>query len=231
MNNILPVNKNGNLFDVMTSFMTSFPVGCFLKMAPSKEQCYEVIRLYYQSKSLKTVVKTMRKTHPEIGTFNAKQVQRIVKRFEESDSVEDRRHNNTGRPRSARTVENLEQLKTAINETPQRSVRRVLGDVTNSTSVTSVYRMLKFDLQLTPYKVSIMQHLKEADITSRLSFANWITSHTDVAEKLWFSDEAHFYLNAQVNKQNCRYWSSLLRNLTFTLKNHYMEKGLRFWLH
>ena len=87
-------------------------------------------------------------------------------------------------------------------------MRRVLGDITNSLSATSVYRMLKFDLQLIPYKVSIMQHLKETDITSRLSFANWMSSHIDLVENLWFSDEAHFYLNAQVNKQNCRYWST-----------------------
>lgn len=68
--------------------------------------------------------------------------------------------------------------------------------------------MLRFDLKLTPIKVSIMQHLKETDISSRLSFANWMTSHLDVVDKLWFSDEAHFYLNSQVNKQNCRYWGN-----------------------
>ena len=64
-----------------------------------------------------------------------------------------------------------------------------------------------------------MQHLKEADITSRLSFANWITSHIDVVEKLWFSNEANFYLNAQVNKQNCRYWST-------EKPDFYIEKAL-----
>lgn len=177
-------------------------------MAPTQAQSCEVIKLYYECKSLKTVVKTIKKNHPELEKFNTKQVQRIVKRFEESGSVEDRRHTNTGRPRSVRTSENLERVKNVINETPQRSVRRVLGDVSNTMSATSVYRILKFDLQLTPYKVSIMQHLKETDITSRVSFANWMTSNIDIVEKLWFSDEAHFYLNPQINKQNCRCWST-----------------------
>ncbi len=177
-------------------------------MAPSMEQCCEIVKLYYQYKSLKTVVKLMKKTHPDIEKLNTKQIQRIVKRFEESGSVEDRRHSNTGRPRSARTTDNVEQLATAIAETPQRSVRRILGDVTNTPSATSVYRNVKFDLNLTPFKIPIMQHLKETDISSRLSFAHWMISNTGIVDKLWFSDEAHFYLNAQVNKQNCRYWGS-----------------------
>ena len=47
--------------------------------------------------------------------------------------------------------------------------------------------MLKFDLQLTPYKVSIMQHPKEADVRSCPSFANLMTPHNDVVDKLWFT--------------------------------------------
>jgi hypothetical protein len=88
----------------------------------------------------------MKSSHPDLGKLNEKTIQRSVKRFEESGSIEDRWHCNPGRPRSARSDANVEQVQVVINETPQRSVRRVLGDITNSTSSTSVYRMLKFDL-------------------------------------------------------------------------------------
>ena len=40
--------------------------------------------------------------------------------------------------------------------------------------------MLKFDLQLTPYKLSIMEHPKEANIANCASLAKWMTSHIDV---------------------------------------------------
>ena len=83
--------------------MTSFSVGCYLKTTPLKEQCCEGIKLYYQSKSLKTVVKTIRKNHSELGIFNAMQVHRIFKWFEELGSVEDRWHAKTRCRRSART--------------------------------------------------------------------------------------------------------------------------------
>jgi hypothetical protein len=29
-----------------------------------------------------------------------------------------------------------------------------------------------------------------------------------VSEKMWFSDEAHFYIHPAINKQNCRFWGS-----------------------
>ena len=79
-----------------------------------------------------------------------------------------------------RTLENVEQVKPAVTETPQRFVWRVFGDITKFTGIISVYIKLKLDLQLTPYKLSIMEHLKEADIANCASLAKWMTSHIDV---------------------------------------------------
>ena len=75
---------------------------------------------------------------------------------------------------------NVEQVKPAVIETPQRSVWRVFGDITKFIGIISVYIMLKFDLQLSPYKLSIMEHVKEADIANCASLAKWMTSHIDV---------------------------------------------------
>ena len=72
------------------------------------------------------------------------------------------------------------QVKPAVTETPQRSGWRVFGDITKFIDVIRVYIMLKFDLQLTPYKLSIMEHLKEADIANCASLAMWMKSHIDV---------------------------------------------------
>ena len=76
---------------------------------------------------------------------------------------------------------NVEQVRPAVTETPQRSVWRMFGDITKFIGIISVYIMLKFDLQLTPYKFSIMplmEHLKEVYIAN--SLAKWMTSHIDV---------------------------------------------------
>ena len=79
--------------------------------------------------------------------------------------------------------------------------------------------MLRYDLKLTPYTVCIMQHLKQSDAESRLSFARRMITNNDIADKIWFSDEAHFHLNAEVNKKNVRYWG-------IEKPNYYLEKPL-----
>ena len=155
-----------------------------------------------------TVIRKMQKLYPEEDQLNKMQIYRTVERFAESGSVLDRRHLNTGRPRSVRSAENIQQIRAVIEETPQRSTRRVLGDITNIANATSVYRLLRYDFKLTPYTISVMQHLKPSDIHSRLSFATWMKDHPDIANMVWFSDEAHFYLDAQVNKKNCWLWGS-----------------------
>ena len=121
-------------------------------------------------------------------------------------SVTDGRRSNPGRPKSVRSAENIASIQYVITETPQRSVRKILGDVTNTVSRSSVHRILRCDLNLKPYKLSIMQHLKENDIENRLHFAHWVKTNPAIVNLLWFSDESHFYLNSAINKNNCRHW-------------------------
>ena len=75
--------------------------------------------------------------------------------------------------------------------------------------VFSIYRVLRFDLHLTPYKIAIMQHLKDTDIESRMEFCRWMLLQDDnIVNNMWFSDEAHFHLDGAVNKQNMRFWGT-----------------------
>ena len=143
----------------------------FFKMASPQIRCAKVVKLYYTSRSPITVIREMQKLYPEEERFTRQQVHRIVRRFEQTGSVIDGRQKNSGRPRSARSSENVHDVKATIEETPQVSITKVLGNITNHTSKYSVHRMLQFDLKLFPYPLSVMQHLKETDIESRLLFA------------------------------------------------------------
>ena len=57
LNNIFTSTLIWELFHAITSFMTSFSVGCYLKTAPLEEECYVGIKLYYHRKYLKLLLK------------------------------------------------------------------------------------------------------------------------------------------------------------------------------
>ncbi|CAB3225130.1 unnamed protein product [Arctia plantaginis] len=75
----------------------------------------------------------------------------------------------------------------------------------------TTWRILWLDLGLHPYKIVLAQELKPSDHCISREFADYalemMEADDDFHRKIIFSDEAHFWLNGFVNKQNCRYWS------------------------
>lgn len=63
-----------------------------------------------------------------------------------------------------------------------------------------------------PYIIQLTQEISETDHLQRRRFVKWgleqETSNPDFQSKIFFSDEANFYLDGFVNKQNCRIWGS-----------------------
>ena len=161
-------------------------------MALSVEKRKKIVKLYYECHSTIYVIRKMWKLYPEDKGLTRKQISRTVKKFEKYGSVTDQRSSNNGRPRSSRSAENIAEVKQVIDETPQRSIRRILSDVSNTSRVTSVYRTLKYDLKVTPYTVPVLQHLKDTDITERVKFSDWMLANSNVLGNIWFSDESHF---------------------------------------
>lgn len=113
-----------------------------------------------------------------------------------------------GPARSARTPENVERVLHAIQRSPRRSARRHAAELGLTKS--TVKRILHKDLGFHPYKLLMVQELNARDYEQRLTFAQ--TMHAMFTENegltVIMSDEAHFYLNGIVNKQNYRYWAS-----------------------
>ncbi|XP_026684994.1 uncharacterized protein LOC113470619 [Diaphorina citri] len=93
-----------------------------------------------------------------------------------------------------------------MQQSPRRSARQhaqALG-----LSRTSFTRILH-DLNFHPHKIAVVQMLKPQDITRRILFCNTMKKilDDDPDIQLFMSDEAHFHLNGEVNKPNCRYWA------------------------
>ena len=102
-------------------------------------------------------------------------------------------------------------MKSVITEYPEKSVRIIAEEV--DTSHSTVRKILRKDLELFPYKMSVHHKLSEQDKHQRVAFSEWLkktAADSDFLEGIWFSDEAHFHLTGQVNSQYCQLWASEL---------------------
>lgn len=97
----------------------------------------------------------------------------------------------------------------------------------NEISQTSVLKYLK-QYKWHPYKINLVQALNEDDPDRRIQFCEQMAEicyeNPNFVSNIIFSDEATFYLNGTVNRQNCRYWAP--RNPHWFIESHtqYPEK-------
>ena len=115
----------------------------------------------------------------------------------------------TGRPRTARSEENVNTVMGAFCWSPKKSVRRASDEL--ELSKTNVHRILK-DNKMHPYRLRILHELFDEDLAARRAFSTEmlqvIQNDDDFLNQVLFSDEAVFHLSGEVNRHNCVYWSS-----------------------
>ena len=117
-----------------------------------------------------------------------------------------------GRHQTARTPENLRALAETVAESPEKSVRLRLFASGLQISVTSAWRILRKDLGLFPYTISMNHKLTARDCERRQRMSNEflfrIADDPLWLNNVWFSDESHFYLSGKVNKTHCIFWGT-----------------------
>ncbi|GFW74881.1 hypothetical protein TNCV_2677511 [Trichonephila clavipes] len=90
----------------------------------------------------------------------------------------------------------VDRLRDSFYRSPDKSIRQANGDRFNSCQV--IYSQ---------FGLAIHQN----DHQARRRFVEWAQNEIavvpDFHKRILFSDEAHFWLNGYVNKQNCRIWS------------------------
>lgn len=171
-------------------------------------QRLEIVQNYYANS--RSPVATVRALRAKNGRHNApseRAINRIIAKFESEFTLHDTVV--PVRQRNARSEENIAAVSASVEAVSNQSVARRSQELGLSPMTT--WRILRLDLGLHPYKMVLAQELKPTDHRIRREFADWslemIEADGDFHRKIIFSDEAHFWLNGFVNKQNCRYWS------------------------
>lgn len=168
-----------------------------------------MVELYwYYQKSLDRVRGRFRELFGRALIPDNKTILRNVQKFSQFGTVLNRSRGNSGRPASVVTPDNLAIVDTHIEENPETSERRASLEL--SIRRTSLQRIEK-KLKLYPYKIQIYQELTQWDMDRRDQFSfrmlRMISNGAIDPNKIWFSDEAHFWLSGYVNKQNYRFWA------------------------
>ncbi|CAK9802718.1 Histone-lysine N-methyltransferase SETMAR [Anthophora quadrimaculata] len=108
----------------------------------------------------------------------------------------------------AATPEHMAQVRQEIMRNPRKSIRKI--SASTGIKKSTVHVILKNKLNFHPYKVQIVQSLKENNYALRETFSRTMLERFRTARTLGnilFTDEAHFHIDGCVNKQNMRYWS------------------------
>lgn len=142
--------------------------------------------------------------YPERNPITQSTVSKIEKKFREFGHVRDLQKR--GRPAINEDVR-LDILLD-LQEDPHKPSRAVAAD--HNISQGSVITLLKKQ-KWHPYKLSLLQALNEDDPDRRTEFCevmrNMLEQNPLLLNNILFSDEATFFLNGTVNRQNCRYWA------------------------
>lgn len=155
-------------------------------------------------RSTNEVRELFNQVHPGRTQISQSTVCKILKKYEEHGYVKNLPK--SGRPKIDDNIQ-LDVLL-SVEENPHSVSRQIALDMGIShKSAQTIWHKEKYH----PYKVCLVHELNEDDFDRRLQFCEIMQPicHQDqnFAANILFSDEATFYLNGTVNKQNCRYWS------------------------
>lgn len=172
------------------------------------KQRLQIVEFYFKNNC------SIRQTYRAIrGFYNAQNrpselaIRRIVNNFRTTFSLHD--NPRTTRRRNVRTEKNIAAVNDSVIEDHEMSIRRRSQEVGLCPS--TIWKIMRKDLCLYPYKIQLVQELKPNDHSSRRDLAKWAQEKLKMDplfyQKILFSDEAHFWLDGYVNKQNSRIWS------------------------
>lgn len=188
----------------------------------TEDRVFFTISYYERNRSVADTLRAWSSKHKNRPKPLAATVRALIEKFERTGSVLDDKEALKTAEKTVRTPENMELLRESIETNPSLSIRDLERD--HSIPRSTVHRILRKDLGIFPYKIQVAQRLQEYDIERRLEFANTMCEmidreHFDV-NKIIFSDEAHFYLDGYVNRQNYRIWGSQKPEITVTKPLH-----------
>ena len=184
-------------------------------MAWSIQEKTFCVETYFETKSFCAVQRRFRLEFQCRHYPGKRLIHRWAQKFREhwtslNLNAKGKRDTYSGRPQSARSLENIDAIRDSVGRSPRKSLRRRSQEL--SINREFIRRILVKDLQLCPYKIQIKHKLTQADMEKRVVMCRWFCDkfdeNPDFLDDLWFSDEAHFLLSGHVHSKNNIIWGT-----------------------
>ena len=145
-------------------------------MVFTEQQKIKIIKFWYESKSYVEVRRSFCRefnVHTRDGPKN-NAIKRIVNHFEDKGTVRNTNKGNSGRPASVTKIqENIDKVRNSTINSLKKYHRRRSQELRMSSS--SVFCILRKELQLYPYVISIRHKLTAEDLQRRQTMCDWIS--------------------------------------------------------
>lgn len=164
----------------------------------------EIVRLYFRNNDCaRATARVFNEMHPD-KFVGHQYVLKLMQKFMETGSVANKKH------QPERRIIN-EPVEIAVLGHVAMDNNQSLNKLSRASGVStsSIWRIKKKH-KFHPYKIKLLQELNEDDNDRRLQFCEVMSNNllnTMHLYNICFSDECMFFLNGQVNRHNCRYWS------------------------
>ena len=146
----------------------------------------------------------------EENHVNRQTLHRLIKKFRQTGSLENSKKNPK---RPVRNAENICNVAAYFESNKGMSLRGFYEDENHCVSISSLRRILKFDLGLKAYKCRRFHRLHgESDFNQRYQmckmFLQMFQEDPTIFSKIIWTDECFLKLNGTRNHHNIRWWSS-----------------------
>ena len=155
----------------------------------------------------------LQKYHQRFGndhTPNRRTILKLYAKFKKEGTILNLNKGRSGRLRHARSPQNIQAVRRSVLRSPEKSYRVKCQEM--GIAKESFRRILRLDLKLYPYRISVRHKLTPRDKRQRVDMCRWfsakIEENAQFLDNVWFSDETHFFLSGHVNSHNSVYWGT-----------------------
>jgi len=188
-----------------------------------------MVSTYLKINSYVVVKNEFRRAFPGVQPPNNSTIYRKVKKYLARGTSRNLCKENSGRPRTGRSQNNINAVQNLLLNTPRDiSTRRNNLGISRAT----FNRIVRQDLKWHPYRIHIRHQLKNTDFPRLLQFCQWFLHQCQTNRflaNLVIGDEASFALNGKVNTHNVREYAPQGHPPSFNYDVNMSREKLTVW--